>query len=540
MRLLLSVSALLITLFDPTSPDRFVEITYLTLIGYCIYSLTIHLLLLRQNSFIPVAATHWIDVGWYVVLVALSEGTNSIFFFFFFFAIFNAAFHGGFKTGLQVVIVSVLLFSFIGFTTAPLGQAFELNRFLLRSVYLLLLGYTISYQAGQEIKLKRRLALLKEVSKLSNPRFGINQTLIAIIKSLRAFYDAESCLLISANIQPPQPASSFTWREVYLKNGNETVKVEQTETAAALLNPPPEMAFFYQNKNNFFKQRAECSAFDVSTGKYVNAQMSFNCKAVADLLDAKSFITVPLPERETMLGRLYLTSQKKCFERSDVEFVNQLIENVLPVVENIALLDKLASRAAVQQRQKLSRDIHDSTIQPYIGLKLGLEALEIKNTRGESIKEDVAKLINLADATISELRGFVQNLKGGGERQSGEVLITAVRQKAVKFQEFYDIEVEVQAKDGFYINDRLAAETFQLVSEGLSNISRHTKAKRAHINLYLTNEKLFLEIENDNVGADEKLEFVPKSIAERAKSLGGITRIATCDGCTKVLVEIPL
>jgi signal transduction histidine kinase len=537
MRLLLAVSALVITLIDPISLDRFSEITYLTLIGYCIYSLTIYLLLLRGNSFIPAAATHWIDVGWYVVLVALSEGTNSIFFFFFFFAILNAAFRGGFKTGLQMVFASVLLFTFVGYATAPSGQEFELNRFLLRPVYLLLLGYMISYQAGEEIKFKRRLTLLKEVSKLSNPRFGINQTLIAIIKSLRAFYDAESCLLITAD----SPSSSnYIWREVSRNSQNEeNVKVEQTETATPLINLPNEFAIFYQSKGNFFKQEEECCVFDVSAGKFVDGK-TVNCTALADLLDAESFITVPLSERETMSGRLYLTSQKKCFQSSDVEFVNQLMENILPVVENVGLLDKLASTAAVQQSHKISRDIHDSTVQPYIGLKLGLEALEIKYAAGESIEEDVEKLIRLADATISELRGFVQNLKGGGERQSGEVLITAVRQKAVKFQEFYDIEVEVQVKDDFYINDRLAAETFQLISEGLSNIRRHTKAKRAHINLHLTNGKLFLEIENDNVEADEKLEFVPKSIAARAKSLGGITRIETCEGCTKVSVEIPL
>lgn len=46
---------------------------------------------------------------------------------------------------------------------------------------------------------------------------------------------------------------------------------------------------------------------------------------------------------------------------------------VLTAVENVELLNQLASSAADNRRQKISLDIHDSTIQPYIGLKLGID-----------------------------------------------------------------------------------------------------------------------------------------------------------------------
>jgi len=109
------------------------------------------------------------------------------------------------------------------------------------------------------------------------------------------------------------------------------------------------------------------------------------CTAIADLLGTSSFLTLPILRHGEMVGRLYLTSHQNSFDCSEIEFLSQLTEQVLRAVENIDLLNRIASSAAHQQRQKTSHDLHDSTIQPYIGLKLGLEALEIKHAAGAEI-----------------------------------------------------------------------------------------------------------------------------------------------------------
>src|SRR5690348_299765 len=147
MRLFLAASALLIIVIDPAEPDRFVALTY-TLLGlYVVYSAVLYILALRGSPFAARLSphTHWIDVGWYAVLVAVSSGTSSIFFFGFFFAILVASFSQGFARGLRVALVSAVLFTLIGLTVTPLEANFELNRFLLRPIYLLVLGYMMAY-----------------------------------------------------------------------------------------------------------------------------------------------------------------------------------------------------------------------------------------------------------------------------------------------------------------------------------------------------------------------------------------------------------
>jgi hypothetical protein len=82
MRLILALSALTIIYVDPSEPDRLVGITYGALVLYSIYSGGIYFLYVKRPSVLHRVPLHWIDVGWYVVLISLSSGTNSVFFFF--------------------------------------------------------------------------------------------------------------------------------------------------------------------------------------------------------------------------------------------------------------------------------------------------------------------------------------------------------------------------------------------------------------------------------------------------------------------------
>jgi hypothetical protein len=95
-----------------------------------------------------------------------------------------------------------------------------------------------------------------------------------------------------------------------------------------------------------------------------------------------------------------------------------------------------------------------------------------------------------------------------------------VRRFASRFSEVTGIAVEVEARDDLRVADRLAAEAFQMVAEGLSNVRRHTQSPQARVGLALQNGSLHLRIENP-AGPDPCAPFTPRSIAERAAALGG-------------------
>jgi signal transduction histidine kinase len=99
----------------------------------------------------------------------------------------------------------------------------------------------------------------------------------------------------------------------------------------------------------------------------------------------------------------------------------------------------------------------------------------------------------------------------------------------------------VRVQGELNVNDRLAAEVFQLVNEGLSNVRRHTNAKQAIIRLERIDSQISLSIENDNPNGNRFQSFTPRSITERATALGGEADVRrNQEGHTVVSVMIPV
>jgi signal transduction histidine kinase len=264
-------------------------------------------------------------------------------------------------------------------------------------------------------------------------------------------------------------------------------------------------------------------------------------EALITMLDAESFISVPLQNTDNTLGRLYLTAaRRRAFSPGDIGFLLQVIEQTVPLIENIRLVDQLASSAAEEERRRLARDIHDHVIQSYIGFQIGLAAVSQKLDAGTcDVTDDITKLRAITDQEIGALRHYIYELPGNGTHES--VLLPAVRRFVATFTEVTHIAVQVEAAPDLCINDRLAAEVFQMVVEGLSNVRRHTHATCASIGLARENDSLILRITNDRADAATPVRFIPWSIAERAAALGGQSYVEhIAGGATQVTVEIPL
>jgi signal transduction histidine kinase len=537
-RCVLAFSGLAIILIDPTEPQRLVELTYTSLVLYCIYSAALALSSYRVGWPAPARATLWIDVLFYVYLVALTGGTSSIFFFYFFFAILAASFSQGYKEGLLVTAASTALFTAVGLLTAPSGDAFELNRTLIRPVYLFVLGYMMAHWGGYEIQLRRRLRLLQEIGGQWNPRFGAEHTITSNLERLLDFYGASSCVL--ALKRPASPPTYHMYSALRQRPGQTAAPTGITEsTANPLLRLPDMIGAIYHEPAGwwpaFFRGYV---AFDLETQVRTIA-FHEACRALANLLDAGAFVTVPYAQRDGTAGRIYLTTHDGRFNQFDLEFLAQASAAISLVVENMYLMEALINRAAENERLRISRDIHDTTIQPYIGLKLALDALQRDAGPDSPLAPQISELIEMAGLTIRDLRDYATTLREK-TAMPGDFLVSAVKQQAERYGRFYGIQVEVKSDVSPKLTGRLPAEAYQIISEGLSNILRHTAAKRAYVFILCEKTNLLLKIGNearDMPAAD----FTPQSIDERVRALGGSSLVEhTPDGYTVVNVAIPL
>jgi signal transduction histidine kinase len=541
MRVVLGTSALLVVLIQQTQPLH-VPI-YLTLVLYTLYGLLIYHLSVRRNPIVARKAVPWLDALWYVPLIYFGSNTNSLFYYFFFFSIIVASFSWGLSHGLRLTLASAVIYTVVSLVSAG-HLPTDLNYFLLAPIGLLIFGYIIARWGGYHTELKNRLKLLKEVTGFSNPRFGIDRTIKAILESIRAFYDGEACLLVI----PGKPGEAESYQMYRVARGSQPSRSAPPEigrdAAAQFLSPSLDYAVIYQKGES-----SHTRFFDLKTRMFVESDSTSSDK-LAGMLEARRYLSVPVYYRHQAVGRLYIIDGPTRFDSSDMDFVLQLMDHVTPVMENIRLIDNLASDAAEQERRRIAHDIHDSVIQPYLGLQFGLSALDQKLEAGNTaIRGNVQELLELTNHELAELRRFVWGLKATEER--GDILLPAVERYAERFSVVTGIKVDVAAYGKIKVNDRLAAELFQIVAEGLSNVRRHAFCRDARVEISCKDSSLLLQIKNSRPranpdgdrgdGQDVVKPFRPHSIAERAASLGGDIQVFVDDkDYTVVSVGIPL
>jgi signal transduction histidine kinase len=259
---------------------------------------------------------------------------------------------------------------------------------------------------------------------------------------------------------------------------------------------------------------------------------------LADLLGAGSFISAPLTFGRGK-GRIYVTAGSRHLGRGDALFLARIAAQELLAIDRIELLDRIASDAAALERKKIALDLHDTAIQSYIGLQLGLAALCKKAAPSNPLTEDLDKLVAMAAEVIVQLRDYAQGACGASGLDE-PIFLLALRRQAAQALAGYGVVIRIEIDGRVAIGDRLTAEVLQIVREGISNICRHTDAKRATVSLGCSDGLLRIEINNEH-GCNSPPPFRPRSISERAAALGGAAFVRQgLFNDTIVCVEIPL
>ena len=546
MRVVLGTSALLISMLGAAQPRMWSIPTNATLVLYSVYGLLIYHLSVRRNPLGAHRLIPWLDLLWYLPLIAFAfnDGSNNVFYYFFFFSIVVASFNWGLNSGLQLTLASAVIYTAVALVSAlRRQQSIQLNHLLMAPIGLLTFGYIIARWGGYHTELKNRLKLLKDVTVFSNPRYGIDRTIKAILESVRAFYDAEACLLVI----PGKPGAE-SYQMYRVTRGTTPSRSAPPdigrEAAAQFLEPSLDHAVIYRRDRS-----SQARLFEVKAKTFSDTDPTDPDK-LAGMLDAQRYLSMPVYYRHQAVGRMYIINGPTRVDTPDMEFLLQLMDHVTPVMENIRLIDNLASDAAEQERRRIAHDIHDSVIQPYLGLQFGLSALDQKLEVGNtSIRGDIQELLELTNIELAELRRFVWGLRAGEERM--DVLLPAIERYAERFSLVTGIKVDVEARGKVKVNDRLAAELFQIVAEGLSNVRRHAFCRDARVEISCKDSSLLLQIKNSRPRANPEAEradgnesakpFRPHSIAERAASLGGDTHVFVDEkDYTVVSVGIPL
>jgi signal transduction histidine kinase len=163
---------------------------------------------------------------------------------------------------------------------------------------------------------------------------------------------------------------------------------------------------------------------------------------------------------------------------------------VLALAVSLEESRQLLSRASEIQA-RISRDLHDGTVQSLFAIELGLGrvARRLEGSREAQMIQDV---LHEMDAMIKDLRGFLVELDP--EISPSQLASTALTILADRLRKATGREVEFTFQPGSDsgLNQEKVVHLIQTAREGASNAIRHGGATRIHIRL--TRDEQFIRL----------------------------------------------
>jgi len=217
----------------------------------------------------------------------------------------------------------------------------------------------------------------------------------------------------------------------------------------------------------------------------------------------------------------------------------------------IAIVDEASQLAALEERHRLARELHDSVSQALFSMTLHTRAMELAIQRegldpDGPVCQNLAELRNLTQSALTEMRALIFQLRPGALHEEG--LTAAVRRHAaaVAAQEGLDVRVDAP-QDCLPLDDRAEEELFRITQEAVRNSVKHAHANRIDIRLAedaAATGTLIVEVTDDGVGfwpdAPHPGHLGLKSMRERAERLGGRLTVDSCPaGPTAVRAVLP-
>jgi signal transduction histidine kinase len=206
------------------------------------------------------------------------------------------------------------------------------------------------------------------------------------------------------------------------------------------------------------------------------------------------------------------------------------------------LLDRERALAALAERQRLARDLHDSVTQALFSLSLGARALRRQAERDpQSVVGALADQEATAQQALGEMRALLHQLRSPQDLSDQLVdLMAALRDAATAAMARDQIAVAVELADAPMVAPALAAELCAVTREALHNSAHHSGVREASLSLRREGDTLRLCVSDRGSGFDhstiDPARLGVRGMRERIQALGGDLQIASAPGHGTVLI----
>jgi signal transduction histidine kinase len=259
-----------------------------------------------------------------------------------------------------------------------------------------------------------------------------------------------------------------------------------------------------------------------------------------------SFLGVPITVEGQVVGRLYLTNKQDApeFSADDQALVETFALHAGIAIENARLHEQVQRLAVVDERDRISRDLHDSVIQSIYAVTLSLDDVpELVGEAPAEARQRVDDAIDALHGVIRDIRNFIFGLRPL-LLDSGS-LLDGLRALADELRRNTTTEIEVVGKEPDGVAVEVIAELLAIAREALANVARHSGAGHASLRFETIGNDVRLEIADDGRGLAPDADVTRGhhglgNMRARAEALGGTFDIRSGPGTgTRIIAVIP-
>src|SRR5262245_57635405 len=228
---------------------------------------------------------------------------------------------------------------------------------------------------------------------------------------------------------------------------------------------------------------------------------------------------------------------------AETTFLAALADQAATAAANAQLLAAAREKVALEERQRLARELHDSVSQSLYGIQLGVQMARERLDRDPAgIAQPIDYVMRLAEAGQAEMRALIFELRPESLEKEGLVAALNRQIEAVRARHGIAAPTVLSAEPDLSVEVKHTLH--RIAQEALWNTVRHARARRVDVHLEADGDSVVLEIADDGVGFDPNASFPGhlglRSMHERAARVGGLLEVISIRGRgTRILVRVP-
>jgi two-component system NarL family sensor kinase len=322
-----------------------------------------------------------------------------------------------------------------------------------------------------------------------------------------------------------------------------------TPYLAAAQNLPPGLAQAPE------RMEGSCYCLDSYVGGDLPKAANINiitCSRLKLLVDGTDGLryhaSIPLYVHGRKLGVLNVVSTDyHKLSADDLRLLYTVGDLVSIAIERARLFARSVDMGAVEERNRLAREIHDTLAQGLAALTLQLEtadALVEAGAEAERTRQVLQQALALTRASLDEARRSVLDLRAAPleGRTLAEALTTLAETEGARAGVIVTVEVVSGSRP---LPARVEAGLYRIAQEAITNVVRHAAARHLTARLTTQPAQVQLTITDDGRGFDPGQVPVNRyglvGLNERAKLLGGRLTVQSSPGAgTRLDVVVPL